>query len=92
MDDILVILDSGDAENKPGVLTSMPEGAYATRGAGNTRALIGADGAYHYCSACGGWVPGNPSVQEEMTPKRRKGRSYHCKRCGYQLSFIKLAR
>lgn len=45
---------------------------------------------YYHCSECNGYIAGFPHREQENTIGPLSGRcgsSYHCIRCGYELSF-----
>lgn len=52
------------------------------------------DGKYytfHFCSRCKGWIEGYPSSRNEHSLgmlSGRSGDSYHCRRCGHEISFV----
>ena len=44
----------------------------------------------HYCPKCGGWIEGHANQFREDTLGPlcgRRGTTYHCRRCGYEIGF-----
>lgn len=80
------------------VLSELPTGIQdiETRGREKEAYGINEDGevfTFHYCDQCKGWIPGYYHAVQHNSLGRlsgRRGTSYHCCRCGAQISFIGL--
>ncbi len=47
--------------------------------------------SFYFCSMCKGWIEGFPAGQRVETLgilSGRRGHSFRCERCGYELSFM----
>lgn len=92
------LYDHDDTNPNLPVLSELPAGILDIDTNGREKQAYGVDAEgqainFHYCDQCKGWIPGYYHAVAHNSLGRlsgRRGTSYHCCRCGAQISFIGL--